>query len=245
MVDRLMNLQDEEVKNIRVKLILDETGSMQTRRAETISGINEYVEILKGRVSDTEKYLLTVAKFNSYIGVDYVTTDAPIESVKKMTQFDYKPDGVTNLYDAVGQVIEDTNEDLKRFSFDVPVLFVIMTDGEENASKTKYKDRSVLFELIEKQKSDKKSTFVFLGANQDSWQADAIGVSANALNYSLNNTTNTYRAVAQQTALYARSVSASYTTSGQFQSSSNFWQGVNPLDLTKDGSSTPEDKDGN
>jgi uncharacterized protein YegL len=232
-MDRLMNLQDEEVKNIRVKLILDMTGSMQSRRAETVSGINEYVGTLKERVTDNEKYLFTLAKFNGDIGVEYIVKDVPIQDVKPLTQADYKPDGMTNLYDAVGQVIDDTNEDLKRFAFDVPVLFVIMTDGEENHSK-KY-TRESLFALIEKQKSDKKSTLVFLGANQDAWAAGgAIGMAANAMNYSVNNLKGTYRAMANQTQMYARSISCSYNATKSVETSSDFWQGVNADDLTKE-----------
>jgi hypothetical protein len=195
-----------EVKS--VNFILDETGSMMTCKTATISGFNEYVKTLAA--DKKNKYIMTLTRFNSEkISMDYV--NKPINEVEELTDKTYKPNNLTPLYDAIGQTIArvETNSNLESKN----VLFVIMTDGQENASK-EYK-RETVFDVIKKKTSD-GWTFAFLGANQDAYsEAGRIGVlQCNSMQYKSTDTRNTFARAASATAMWA---------SKPVSSSTNFW----------------------
>ena len=112
-----------------VSYILDETGSMMGFKTQTISGFNEYIKTLKA--DKLVKYKMTLTRFNSNsISIDYL--DKPIADVPELTSDTYRPRDLTPLYDAIGKTITDI-ESKKAVGKDI--LFVIMTDGQENASK--------------------------------------------------------------------------------------------------------------
>ena len=165
-----------------VSFVLDETGSMQSCRKETISGFNEYINTLKTGAKDgNQSVRFSLTKFNSAkIEMPYV--NASVQDVAELTPETYVPANTTPLYDAVGNTITKVSAELKDSGKEAKLLFVIMTDGQENAS-TEYNQRKI-FDLI-KEKEKENWTFIFLGANQDSWLAGhAIGVSrGNTMNY--------------------------------------------------------------
>lgn len=169
-----------------VNLILDESGSMSSIKRPTIDGVNEYINSLK---SKDGLFYFTLTKFDSEgIRTPYVNT--PIIDVNLLDEWDYKPNAMTPLYDAIGETVNKVENQIKNEKGKVAVLVVIMTDGGENSSKefTQAKINSMITKLQEKG----NWTFVFLGANQDSfstsqglgiymnntmnWQASAVGV---------------------------------------------------------------------
>ena len=178
-----------------VSYILDETGSMMGFKTQTISGFNEYIKTLKA--DKLVKYKMTLTRFNSNsISIDYL--DKPIADVPELTSDTYRPRDLTPLYDAIGKTITDI-ESKKAVGKDI--LFVIMTDGQENASK-EY-TRTTIFDLIKKKTAD-GWTFVFLGATQDAYaEAGKMGVS-NAVLYSLGATRQTFAQGASATMHWAR-----------------------------------------
>jgi hypothetical protein len=98
-----------------------------------------------------------------------------------MTEEDYQPSGCTALYDAIGVSIEHI-EMIHKYARpeDVPenTIFVIMTDGLENAS-VKYR-RDSIKKLISRKQEENKWEFIFLGANIDAAEeACSIGISRN------------------------------------------------------------------
>lgn len=109
-----------------VYLILDASGSMLGRRTNTINAVNKYLDDLK---ADKEhKYLVTFVSFNGIeTKVRYPRT--PVKEIPPLTFMDYAPTGSTPLLDTIGRFINEAEEDTG------PVIFNIMTDGEENASK--------------------------------------------------------------------------------------------------------------
>jgi uncharacterized protein YegL len=154
--------------NAFVCVVLDETGSMASVHGATVSAYNEYVENLKKSIGDS---LLTLVKFNS---MSYTMSSAQkISDWKKMELADYKPDNLTPLYDAIGKTIKKIDMDQTKAD---KFLMIIITDGEENASK-EYKREDVFKMITEKEKTG-KWTFAYLGANQDSWAVgQSIGLS--------------------------------------------------------------------
>ena len=182
-----------------VVLVLDETGSMNQVRDETIQGVNQYLETLK-KDNSQDDTLFTLTLFNSkeirtpYNGVS-------LNDVAPITRDTYKPDEWTPLYDAVGKAIRST-EALEIRQIPAPnVILAVMTDGLENASR-EYTNTQIITTITEKQ--TKGWTFVFLGANQDSWKtAGSIGVpTANAGNYNYKNPGDAFKSLSSVTASY-------------------------------------------
>ena len=160
-----------KTKDTAVTFILDESGSMESVRAATISGFNEYVATLK---SDDTPTLLRLMTFNSN-GMNTIYSFDDVSSVREMTQDDYKPGHLTPLYDAIARGILDTDGYLEKASGEVDVIFVIMTDGLENDSK-EY-GRKHVFDMISKREKQGWA-FTYIGANQDAWEVGrGIGIS--------------------------------------------------------------------
>jgi hypothetical protein len=117
------------------------------------------------------------------------------------------PRGGTALFDAIGKTIEDLNTDRD-------VVFVIITDGEENSSKT-YK-REAIMKMIETQ-TESGWKFLFLAANQDAIKAGgSIGIrGANSINYSSNaqSTGNVFANVSSNMSKYRSSKMSSMSLS--------------------------------
>jgi hypothetical protein len=201
------------VKPMMVSIILDETGSMMVRKTETICAFNEYIGSLK-----QFKYpvSVTLTKFNS-TKVEVVYTDTDIQKVPELNNETYRPDELTPLYDAIGLTI-NTLYSGKQVDKNKSVLIVILTDGQENASKT-YTQQEI-FDLI-KTKKEKGWTFVFMGADQDAWVASSkLGiVKGNTLSFSGKDIKGAMRRTAASTVLYA---SSSARAGGM--SSSNFFR---------------------
>ena len=143
--------------------ILDRSGSMAGLEADTIGGFNSM--IAKQRLTPSETVVSTVL-FDHEAQV--IHDRVPLEQVKDMTREDYYVRGCTALLDAVGGAIHHIGNVHKYArKEDVPekTLFIITTDGMENASK-RYDYRKVK-EMIERQKDKYGWEFLFLGANID------------------------------------------------------------------------------
>lgn len=160
--------------------ILDKSGSMAGLETDTIGGFNGMIEKQKKEEGEA---LVTTVLFSTELSTLHDRID--IKEVKKMTEEEYYVGGCTALYDAIGCNIKHIEKIHKYIRpEDVPenTLFVITTDGFENASK-KY-DRAALKKLIEK-KEEEGWKFLFLGANIDAEEtAERIGIKRdNAVEY--------------------------------------------------------------
>lgn len=145
------DLKDKTV----IGFLLDETGSMGSLKKETITSFNEYVQSVK---DETKDVVMTLTKFNSRkVEIAYNLTQ--LDSISSLDEENYQPDALTPLYDAIGQTIREMEPHMKECK---KALFVIQTDGYENASKEYSLD--AIKKLI-KEKEKENWTFVFLGAN--------------------------------------------------------------------------------
>lgn len=161
--------------------ILDRSGSMSGMEKDTIGGFNSMIE--KQRRESGEAYVSTVL-FDTKSVV--IHDRIPLNEVPSMTEKEYYVGGCTALLDAVGQAIHHI-KNIHKYSRkeDIPekTLFVITTDGLENASKLcTYKKVS---DMINKRKERNGWEFLFLGANIDAIaEAKKFGIDeSRAANY--------------------------------------------------------------
>lgn len=149
-------------KKLDVIFILDKSGSMSGSEENTISSFNEYLEREKKNKFSTT--ITTVLFSDSY---HYLHNNVNIKDVKPITSNDYYVEGCTALYDTLGNVISDVE---KRETD--KVLFIIITDGYENASR-EYSNENIK-KLIKKHKNWQ---FIYIGADIDSYAAgSSIGI---------------------------------------------------------------------
>ena len=169
-------------KNLtEIVFILDRSGSMSGLEADTIGGFNSMIE--KQKKADGEAMISTVLFDN----VSEVIHDrVSVLDIQPMTDKDYTVRGCTALLDAIGGAIHHIGNIHKYArAEDVPehTLFVITTDGMENASRHYNAER--VKQMIERQKARYGWEFLFLGANIDAVEtARHFGIGADrAVNY--------------------------------------------------------------
>ncbi len=193
-------------KKTVVSFILDKSGSMQSCVDATISGYNEYVNTLKKDKKSAYDFSLTL--FDTTAEARH--KGLPIGEVPEISRETYVPSGMTALYDAVMKTVTE----VEKIEEKGKVLCIIMTDGAENSSR-EYKQIDLSNKVKELEKTG-KWTFVFLGANQDSWAvAQNFGFAqANVANYNTTDlgTKNAFRSVASNTVMYASSSLSSTST---------------------------------
>lgn len=177
-----------------VTFVLDQSGSMENVREHVVSGFNEYIEKLK---SESESTLLRLVSFNS-ANMDIVYDFDDVNTVRKLAQADYVPDGLTPLYDAIGASIKATEKFLSDETEPAHVIFTIMTDGHENNSSDY--SRSHIFKLIS-QKEREGWLFAYLGSNQDSWATgQSIGIDPlHSADYDPANPANALKTLSEST----------------------------------------------
>lgn len=164
-----------------IVFILDRSGSMSGLETDTIGGFNSMIE--KQKKTEGEALISTVL-FDSTSEVLYDRIN--IRTIRPMTDNDYTVRGCTALLDAIGGAIHHIGI-VHKYARpeDVPehTLFVITTDGMENASRFYTSDR--VKQMIERQKQKYGWEFLFLGANIDAVEtARHFGIGADrAVNY--------------------------------------------------------------
>jgi uncharacterized protein YegL len=153
-----------------VTVVLDRSGSMQTCREDAEGGLNSFIDEQKKQPGET---LFSLVQFDTEY--EFVHKGTPMHEVGPCQLV---PRGMTALLDAVGRAIVETGERLAAMPEpDRPglVVFVIVTDGQENSRK-EYKKPQIK-QMIETQRYIYKWQFTFLGANQDAFaEADSIGI---------------------------------------------------------------------
>lgn len=156
--------------------IVDRSSSMAPLQVETILGFNTFLADQKKQPGEA---VFTLATFSD----DYrlVYDAVPLKSVPDLNKSTYNPGGWTALLDAVGNTCNAVGARLastKEEDRPSKVLVLIMTDGEENRSRTFTHEN--IRDIISHQRDKYSWEFVFIGANQDAITAGAaIGVDAN------------------------------------------------------------------
>ena len=164
-----------------IVFILDRSGSMAGLEEDTIGGFNAMIE--KQRQEPGEAVVSTVLFDNESV---VIHDRVPLERVPALTEREYFVRGCTALLDAVGGAIHhigNVHKYAREEDRPEKTLFVITTDGLENASRRFTYDR--LKAMIERQKERYGWEFLFLGANIDAArEAARFGISEDrAANY--------------------------------------------------------------
>jgi uncharacterized protein YegL len=159
---------------LKIIFVIDESGSMQGTESDVIGGFNNYIEQQKSQQQG--KITVSLYKFNSYWS--RVLNDLPIEKIRPLTSGDYTPGGLTALYDTIGNSITDienqTSYTKSEFKASM-VMMVIITDGQENASR-EYDSRKVK-EMIQELEKSENWQFIYLGADLNNFaDAEILGL---------------------------------------------------------------------
>ncbi len=156
--------KNNKPKDVELVFILDRSGSMGGLESDTIGGYNSMLS--KQKKEKTGKVSVTTVLFDDQYELLY--NQVPIEKVSPMTEEEYYVRGSTALLDAIGKTVMQVKANQDKKEIKDKVLFVIITDGMENASR-EYRVEKVK-KLIEERKEKDNWEFLFLGAN-----IDAIG----------------------------------------------------------------------
>ena len=166
----------EGEKRIYNLIILDESGSMSGIYEQALSGANETINTIRNAQRDDPEVtqLLTFVTFDSGSSrpdVRAIINNKPIDEVKDITRDDYRPNGCTPLYDAMGISISELQKVVKEGD---NVLVTVITDGYENSSHIY--SASMVKELVEALRA-KGWVFTYIGANQSSVEvAGGLGI---------------------------------------------------------------------
>ena len=204
--------------------ILDRSGSMGGLEKDTIGGFNAMLEKQKAVAGEC---VLTTALFDQRYSLLHDRLD--IHGIKPLTEKEYSVGGSTALLDAIGLTIDKIAAVQKNTAEEYraeKVLFVIITDGEENASRRYTASR--VKEMIGLEKEKYGWEFLFLGANIDavetaarfgvgadraqSYHADKAGV---ALNYEvMSKTVASFRTCSELPEDWNRDIDKDYKNRG-------------------------------
>jgi uncharacterized protein YegL len=204
-----------------VIFVIDGSGSMGTKANDVRGGFNTYVdELRKNKKAD---YSLSAIVFNTSVFPLFSQKD--LKDVPELTTQNYVPGGGTALYDAIGAALDEIKDVSTKFcsvcgtkrnnghkfcaqcggkldNEKSTYLLIIMTDGEENSSKT-YRKHHIAQKIKDKE-AQGNWTVVYLGANQDAMaEGTAMGVQVgNTLTYDVTDTKTYYSKLASTTTAY-------------------------------------------
>jgi hypothetical protein len=194
-----------------ITLVIDRSGSMEAIREDAEGGVNAFV---REQAQQTGEALLTLVQFDTEY--EFVQQGVP---VKRVPAYKLVPRGNTALLDAVGRAINETGDRLAKMAeSDRPglVIFVIVTDGEENSSREFSKAQ--IKEMIDRQQTKYHWQFTFLGANQDAFaEAGGMGIAAcGVANYAPDKVMAAFVGTAQKVARMRKQRRAGQTVNNEF-----------------------------
>lgn len=169
-------------------IILDRSGSMDEVLSDTIGGFNTFIQAQRKLPGEC---VASLVQFDDVYEPLY--TAKPIRETPELTTETYVPRGFTALLDAIARTIIETGKRIAAMPEDQrpeKVIFVILTDGKENASQ-EYRGeagREKVFQMIGHQRDVYRWDFVFLGANQNAIEvASSLNISAGStMTYAAN-----------------------------------------------------------
>jgi Mg-chelatase subunit ChlD len=167
-------------RNTHIVILLDRSGSMESIATDIIGGYNQFI---RGQADAGNDARVTFVQFDSQNPQEVIVAGAPIAEIVPLTDATFVPRGGTPLLDATGQLIAriEANQ-AARETAGLPkedIVFVSITDGEENSSREFTLDR---IRRLVNEKQAQGWTFVFLSAALDVYgEARAMGVGAGSV----------------------------------------------------------------
>ena len=166
---------------LHICFVLDESGSMYNSIDDVIGGFQKLIDEQKGEKNG--ECIISLYRFSGTVKKDYI--GKPVNEVPKLY---YSPGGCTAMNDGVGTAIDEIGKwlsDMNESERPSKNIIVIMTDGQENASK-EYNFDTVKAKI--KHQEEKYSwTFVYMGTNlQDLKDANRLGIKMRSVSGSRN-----------------------------------------------------------
>ena len=166
---------------LHICFVLDESGSMYNSVDDVIGGFQKLIDEQKGEKNG--ECIISLYRFSDTVKKDYI--GKPVDEVSKLI---YSPGGCTAMNDGVGTAIDEIGKwlsDMNESERPSKNIIVIMTDGQENASK-EYNFDTVKAKI--KHQEEKYSwTFVYMGTNlQDLKDANRLGIKMRSVSGSRN-----------------------------------------------------------
>jgi hypothetical protein len=155
----------------QIAIVLDKSGSMETIRAETISGVNRLIVEQQEKPESQSEPRLTLTLFNDRASI--VHEAAPIRGIPLLAPATYVPSGGTALNDAIAHTIQCVGQHSSRLS---PALVAVVSDGCENVSRS-FKTSDIR-QMIDYRQGTHSWAFVFLGPSDALDYARSIGIPA-------------------------------------------------------------------
>ena len=161
-----------------ISVILDRTGSMESIRVDVVGGFNSF---LSQQQAAPHPATFTLVQFDSQDPYEVLHAFKPISEIRPLTLEQYVPRASTPLYDAMGRGILDLEAKLAAMPEAYrpgKIIFVVVTDGQENASREF--NRARVQAMIETRKAQGWD-FVFLSADQSAFHdVREMGVDADS-----------------------------------------------------------------
>ena len=171
--------REENETRIYNLIILDESGSMDDIRMQALTGVNETIQTIRlsQKENPDDHQMLCFVTFDQgprkRPDVRLIIDNERIENVEDIKPEQYKPEGMTPLYDAMGKAITSLQKIVKEGDH---VLVTVVTDGFENASR--WYNALQIKELVNSLTAN-GWVFTYIGANQNSEQvAHGLGISS-------------------------------------------------------------------
>jgi Mg-chelatase subunit ChlD len=162
------------ISTVHLYVLLDRSGSMASMSEQVIAGFNR---LIADQRADGPDARITLVQFDDVDAQEVVIDGVPIAEVVPLTHANFEPRGMTPLLDATGRLIgRATGRAADLATIGRPpeeVVFVTITDGEENDSR-EFSRRQIV-ELVRARQRE-GWTFVFLGAGLDAYgEAGSLG----------------------------------------------------------------------
>lgn len=157
-----------------VTFVLDSSGSMAQIEDDTVGGFNSFLDDQRD-----EDGSATVSLYDFNTNVERVYQGRAIEDAPGLDDTNYTPSGRTALHDAIVTAIDGTDSHLAAVDAAARpdnVVFVVLTDGKENASET---PQQTVQDQVAYRREEFGWEFLFIGANQDAaLTAEGMGMDA-------------------------------------------------------------------
>ena len=169
----------------KIVFVVDRSGSMKSIADDMIGGYNSFIKEQKRLNHGT----CDVSFYQFDDVYEAVYENKPLNEVVDLDEKTYVPRNMTALYDAIGKTINNVGESLNKMKESQrpdSVLFIVITDGLNNASKEFTSNK--IKEMITHQTEKYKWQFSYIGANQDAWAvSDSLGFArSSTLNWASN-----------------------------------------------------------
>lgn len=192
-------------------IVLDASSSMEHVRRTTIDAYNAFIaQQQQASAESKDEVFASLLVFADFVRTVYSLQ--PLHSLRRLDS-EYRPDGMTALYDGIATAIETTE---RAVGENARVLALVITDGMENNS-TRVRDAAVIKQMVESRQERGNWTFIFLSAGANPFQT------GHGMGFKTGNI-NTYKgAVGQQLVVASRSVRN--FRQGDDMQTDTFWAG--------------------